>query len=94
KVSGLTAAIARRLIRSPHAGLVSILLGEEVMPEFIQDDCTADRLVPALRTLLGDEAARATQRGHFKQAMAMLQGPADGPARAAANVVSGVIGRT
>mgnify|MGYP003672693188 CR=1 FL=1 len=93
KVSGLTAAIARRLIRTPHAGLVSILLGEEVMPEFIQDDCTADRLVPALRTLLGDEAARATQRGHFKQAMAMLQGPADGPAAAAADVVAGLIHR-
>lgn len=93
KVSGVTAAIARRLIRTPHAGLVSILLGEEVMPEFIQDDCTADRLAPALQALLGDEAARATQRGHFKQAMAMLQGPADGPAAAAAEVVAGVIGR-
>jgi len=91
KVSGLTAAIARRLIRTPHAGLVSILLGEEVMPEFIQGDCTADRLAPALQALLGDEAARATQRGHFKQAMAMLQGPADGPAAAAANAVAGVI---
>ena len=93
KVSGVTAAIARRLIRTPHAGLVSILLGEEVMPEFIQDDCTAERIVPALQALLGDEAARATQRGHFKQAMAMLQGPADGPAAAAAEVVAGVIGR-
>lgn len=93
KVSGVTAAIARRLIRTPHAGLVSILLGEEVMPEFIQDDCRADRLAPALQDLLGDEAARATQRGHFKQAMAMLQGPADGPAAAAAEVVVGVIGR-
>ncbi|MAN81031.1 MAG: lipid-A-disaccharide synthase [Rhodospirillaceae bacterium] len=94
KVSGVTAAIARRLIRTPHAGLVSILLGEEVMPEFIQDDCTPDRIVPALQALLGDKMARATQRGHFKQAMAMLQGPADGPAAAAADVVAGLINRT
>lgn len=94
RVSGVTAAIARRLIRTPHAGLVSILLGEEVMPEFIQDDCTAARIVPALRTLLDDQAARATQRGHFKQAMTMLKGPADGPAAAAADVVADVINRT
>lgn len=93
KVSGVTAAIARRLIRTSHAGLVNILLGDAVMPEFIQDDCTPERIVPALQALLGDEDARATQRGHFKQTMAMLQGPADGPAAAAAEVVARVINR-
>jgi lipid-A-disaccharide synthase len=91
KVSGLTAAIARRMIRTPHAGLVNILLREPVMPEFIQDDCTADRLAPALTALLGDETARAAQRARFTAAMAMLQGPADGPAAAAADVVAGII---
>lgn len=93
KVSGVTAAIARRLIRTSHAGLVNILLRQEIMPEFIQDNCTPDRIVPALQALLGDEDARATQRGHFKQTMALLQGPADGPAAAAAEVIAKVIDR-
>lgn len=61
KVNPLTAAIVRRLIRIPYAGLVNILQKKLVMPEFLQQDCRADLIAPALKALLTDPAARQRQ---------------------------------
>ena len=44
KMSGLEAAIARRLIRVPSVILANLVLGENVVPEFMQTDCTPERL--------------------------------------------------
>lgn len=61
KVNPLTAAIVRRLIRIPYAGLVNILQKRLVMPEFLQQDCRADLIAPALKALLTDPAERQRQ---------------------------------
>jgi len=61
RVNPLTAMIVRRLIRTPYAGLVNILTGREVMPEFLQENCRADVIAPALLRLLTDPAARQAQ---------------------------------
>jgi lipid-A-disaccharide synthase len=61
KVNPLTAAIMRRLIRIPYVGLVNILQQRIVMPEFLQQDCTAEKIAPALLQLLTDPAARQRQ---------------------------------
>lgn len=61
KVNPLTAAIMRRLIRTPYVGLVNILQQREIMPEFLQENCTADRIAAALLPLLTDPAARQSQ---------------------------------
>lgn len=61
KVNPLTAAIVRRLIRIPYAGLVNILQKKRVMPEFLQQDCRADLIAPALKALLTDPVARQRQ---------------------------------
>lgn len=61
RVNPLTAAIMRRLIRIPYVGLVNILQQREVMPEFLQQNCTADRIAPALLQLLNDPVARQRQ---------------------------------
>lgn len=61
RVNALTATIMRRLIRVPYVGLVNILQRRVVMPEFLQQDCTADKITPALLELLTDPAARQRQ---------------------------------
>lgn len=61
RVNALTAAIVRRLLRTPYAGLVNILSQREVMPEFLQENCRAERIAPALQQLLTDPAARQAQ---------------------------------
>lgn len=61
RVNPLTAAIVRRLIRIPYAGLVNILQKKLVMPEFLQQDCRAELIAPALKALLSDPATRQRQ---------------------------------
>jgi lipid-A-disaccharide synthase len=51
RVHPLTAAIAKRLIKIPYASVINILANKPLMPEFIQEHCTADNLANALRSL-------------------------------------------
>ncbi len=48
KVSPLTYALARRLIRIDMIGMPNIILGRRVFPEIIQNEVTAERLAEAL----------------------------------------------
>ncbi len=91
RVSGLSAAIAKRMIRVPHVGLVNILMKREVMPEFLQENCRADLLAPALAGLLNNTDARAAQQADCRAAMALLRAPEGNPAQSAARTVMGLI---
>jgi lipid-A-disaccharide synthase len=61
------------VIKLPYASLPNILLGREVQPEFIQENCTPDNLAPALIHLLQDPKARAAQIAAAGEAVAMLR---------------------
>lgn len=54
KTSWLNYALARMLIHVPHIGMVNILAGTELCPEFIQTRATAKNLAAGLRPLLSD----------------------------------------
>ena len=53
--------IARLLINVDTAILANLVLGEKVIPEFLQRDCTAERLATALLPLLSDTPQRRAQ---------------------------------
>ena len=72
RASGLTAALVRRLIRVDTVTLVNLVVGRKVVPEYLQEDCTPDRLAAALRPLLPDAGAGAVQRAAFDEAMSAL----------------------
>jgi lipid-A-disaccharide synthase len=61
RVGALTAAIARRMVKVRYATLVNIILDREVVPEFLQERCTAPNLASALVRLLTNHAARVEQ---------------------------------
>jgi lipid-A-disaccharide synthase len=61
KVPLLEELIARMLITAPSAILANLVLGENVVPEFLQRDCTPQRLAGALLPLLGDTPERRRQ---------------------------------
>jgi len=65
KIGSLTAFLYRRLIKTRFATLLNIMQDRAVMPEFLQQDCTADKLIPAVAELLGDSPARAGQIGEL-----------------------------
>jgi lipid-A-disaccharide synthase len=60
KVSWLTYAAGRALIRVDYLGMPNILAGRPLIPEFIQQDAEPHRIVAALEKLAEDEDARRT----------------------------------
>lgn len=54
KVAPATAFLMRRMGYLPYVGLPNILAGRFVVPEFLQEDCTADNLAQALGNLVCD----------------------------------------
>ncbi len=56
--------IVRRAIRTSSVILANLVVGENVVPEFLQQDCTPEKLSLALREVLGELAlAPASGRG-------------------------------
>ena len=87
RVNPITAAIARRLIKVPHASLVNLLCAREVVPECIQENCVPEKLTGALLPLLQNHAAIAAQRQGFAETLARLRAPEGAPSEAAAKAV-------
>lgn len=54
KTSRITFAIARRLVTIPHIGLLNVVAGREVAPEFVQDAFTTAAVADALDPLFDD----------------------------------------
>ena len=57
RTSLLSYAIAKRLVRIPHIGLLNIVAGRRVAPEFVQDDFKPERVADALAPLFAPESA-------------------------------------
>jgi lipid-A-disaccharide synthase len=60
RLSWLTYLIARLLVRVDHIGMVNLIAGERLMPELIQGEVTAERIVEETRSLLDDAKRRST----------------------------------
>jgi lipid-A-disaccharide synthase len=65
RVGGVEGFILRQAIRVSSVILANLVLGDNVVPEFLQADCTPDNLARALRPLLGDTPERARQLDAF-----------------------------
>ena len=72
----LSYAIARRVVEVPHVGLVNLVAGERLAPEFIQDEATPSALADALLPLLSEGPERARTVARLERVRAALQAPA------------------
>jgi len=79
--------IARRVIRPGTVILANLVIGEDVVPEFIQEACTAPMLANALREVLADTPARRRQLGGFARIDAIMSTGGRSPSDCAADVV-------
>ncbi|KAA3655685.1 MAG: lipid-A-disaccharide synthase [Calditrichaeota bacterium] len=52
RVSPLTYAIGKRLVKLENIGLVNIVAGETVVPEFVQDDFRSQHVAPYIKSML------------------------------------------
>ncbi|CAO4182977.1 lipid-A-disaccharide synthase [Methylorubrum extorquens] len=88
KVSRVEEVIARRLIQVPTIVLPNLILSENAMPEFVQADCTPERLAETLAPLLAGGPARRTQLDALARIDGRMRLPGDEePSRAAARIV-------
>ena len=77
KVAGLEAAVARLLIKVPSVILANLVLGRNVVPEFLQQACSPENLSATLAPLMSDTPERRRQVEAFAeldQIMALGQG--------------------
>jgi lipid-A-disaccharide synthase len=66
RVAAWEAAIIRRIIRVPSIILANLVMGENIVPEFLQENCVPARLAEALISLL-DGPARRRQLDAFEK---------------------------
>ncbi len=85
RLSPLTYAVVRRLVRVEHSGLPNLLAGRRACPEYYQSDVNGRVLGSAVTELLVSDAARDSQSGAFSGMRAKL-GPPGAMERAAAIV--------
>jgi lipid-A-disaccharide synthase len=87
KAGTVEAWIVRSLIRVNSVILANLVIGENVVPEFIQQDCTPDRLVPALREILTDSPLRRRQLEAFANLDQIMSSGNQPPGARAADIV-------
>jgi lipid-A-disaccharide synthase len=79
--------IMRSMIQLNSVILANLVIGENVVPEFIQQDCTPEKLVPALRDILIDSPSRRRQLEAFARMDAIMSTGDQPPSARAADIV-------
>jgi lipid-A-disaccharide synthase len=87
RVSAFDAFIARLLIEAPSAILANLVIGENVVPEYLQENCTPENLANALVPLLADSPQRRRQIEAFSRLDAIMEIGTRSPAARAAEIV-------
>jgi lipid-A-disaccharide synthase len=86
-VGAVEAAIMRRAIRTSSVILANLVIGENVVPEFIQENCAPEKLLPALRDILTDSPLRRRQLEAFAKLDAIMSTGNQPPSVRAADIV-------
>ena len=74
RMSRLNYLIARRLVRIENIGLVNIILGEEVCPEFVQSDALPEKICAAALEILDNGGRREDMVERFRGLRGVLKG--------------------
>ncbi|MGD1045257.1 MAG: lipid-A-disaccharide synthase [Bacteroidota bacterium] len=72
KTSWLTYLIGRALVHIKNIGLVNIVAGKMIVPEFIQHKATAKRMAKSAMKLLNDERRLADMKAELSKVKVML----------------------
>jgi lipid-A-disaccharide synthase len=91
KVSRLEEMVLRRMIRVPSVILPNLILEENVIPEYLQRDCTPRNLADALLPLIAGGAARERQLEAFTKLDARMATGGHRPSERAAEVLLALI---
>jgi lipid-A-disaccharide synthase len=87
KAGSVEAWIIRRRITSSSVILANLVIGENVIPEFIQEDCTPEKLAASLQEVLADTPMRRRQIEALARLDGIMATGEASPSVGAANVV-------
>ena len=75
RVSQLTYFLGRSRVKVPHFAMVNLIAGKEIVPELVQHDFTAEKVVERLREILSDGQARKQMIEGLAAVKILLRGP-------------------
>ncbi|HWX61513.1 lipid-A-disaccharide synthase [Bradyrhizobium sp.] len=87
RLGAAEAFVLRRAIKVNTVILANLVIGREVIPEFLQENCTPEKLAQALSELLSDSALRRDQRDAFATLDAIMSTGNASPSARAADIV-------
>jgi lipid-A-disaccharide synthase len=85
------AVLARRLIKLPSVILPNLIIGESVVPEFIQDEASPQALSAALLAAIADGPARQRQLDGFVSVEQNMRSAGPSPAANAVNATFALV---
>jgi len=91
KAGAIEAWIVLRFVTVQSVILANLVVGENVVPEFVQDDCTADRLASALCEVLSESPMRKRQQDAFARIDDIMSTGNQSPSVRAADIVLGML---
>jgi lipid-A-disaccharide synthase len=94
RTGGIEAWIVLRAIDVPSVILANLVIGENVIPEFLQNDCTPENLARDLRELLTDSSPRRRQLEAFSRIDAIMSTGGLSPSVRAADIVLATMRRS
>ena len=74
RVSRLTHFLGRWQIKVPHFAMVNLIAGKQIVPELVQDDFTAEKVIARLGEILLDGEARSRMIEGFRGVKTLLRG--------------------
>lgn len=93
KAGAVEAWIAQRVIHVSSVILANLVIGENVIPEFLQKDCVPERLAAGLREVLGETPLRHRQLNAFARLDAIMATDSQPPSSRAADVALAMLRR-
>jgi lipid-A-disaccharide synthase len=87
RTGAVEAWILLRAINVNSVILANLVIGDNVVPEFLQQDCVPEKLVPVLRELLGDTPQRRKQTEAFAKIDQIMSTGNQPPSARAADIV-------
>ena len=94
RTGAMEAWILRRAIKVNSVILANLVVGENVVPEYLQEDCTPEKLAAALGDLLGDSAQRRRQVEAFAKIDRIMSTGKQPPSVRAADIVLATMRKT
>lgn len=92
KLNPVTALILRFLVKVKHVHLANILLGKDVVPEFLQGKCNGGTIAQHVMKMMRDETMSKTQVEAFQKLPEMLgYGQSKTPSQKAAEFIGEIV---